>query len=349
MSIASCFFNKFTYLRSASQQRPKNCAGVLAAVALVLAVGVAADKAKATPGLAMPMPLAKGDGANDAAPLPLQRVQRAPDGPFGDNPELDLFGGPNGGPDRRKGNEDERRRGPLFTIPPEGDKPRHFSNPNESLDLTPDGQLKRAPDLADADKLKRDKAARRAAAEEQRKLRRALLRRRPGLKVPDHPTERDRLLQVLYGHLAKAKSKTVATRIKAAIEHVWGTSGSDTASLLMARAVAAGKRKNYGKALTFLNRLVKIAPDYVEGWNQRAYVYFKQEDYQRALGDLRRVLALDPNHFKALQGLGRMLREIDEKRAALRVYRRLLKVYPLSNEAKQALRQLTSELGGKEI
>ena len=214
--------------------------------------------------------------------------------------------------------------------------------PAQHLDLDANGQLRRAPEatreaLSDAAE----------AAERERRALRALLRRRPAQHVPDNPDERDRLLGLLYGHLAKAKDKATAKRIVAAIERVWIHSGNDTVSVLMRRALAAEKKKDFKKALKFLDYIVKIAPDYTEGWNQRAYIYFKQKDYARALGDLRRVLALDPNHYKALEGLGQILREIDKKRAALEVFRRLVEVYPLHKSAKDTEHKLARDILGQ--
>ena len=239
------------------------------------------------------------------------------------------------------GGDRHRRSDPGLPRPP-----RNFSEPKERLDLTPDGQLKSAPDITTR---KKSQSEKQQNAERLRRQRRALLRRHPGQHVPEDAYERDQLLRVLYGHLAKAKSKTAGKRIKAAIERVWATPSSDTVALMMRRALLASKAKKYDEALKFFTYVIELSPDYAEGWNQRAYVYFKQKKMTQALGDLRRVLALDPNHYKALEGLGRMLREIDEKAAALKVYRALLKVYPLSESAQQAVRHLSHDIEGKSI
>jgi len=262
-------------------------------------------------------------------------AQTTPKDPLGD-----LFRG-----DRQRPFEPWRSR-PRHKRPPQRFSRPDFSNPRDKLDLTPGGQLNSAPDVATRKKTLRDKQQ---DAERLRRQRRALLRRNPRQHVPENADERDKLLQTLYGFLAKAKTRTLAKQIKVAIEHVWASPGSDTVALLMRRALLAGKAKHYNDALKFLGYVVTIAPDYAEGWNQRAYVYFKQKKLSLALGDLRRVLALDPKHYKALQGLGRLLREIDEKRAALKVYRALLKVYPLSESAQQAVRHLSHDVEGKQI
>ncbi len=256
-------------------------------------------------------------------------------------------------------------------------KPDQDLPPELQLELDKEGRLKRLPDIfglnnpprkpprnqSEAPRTGDDKAARarsdtkseRAAkkadqkerAEEKRLGLRALLRRRASQHVPDDAFERDKLLTQLYKHLAAAKDKRAARRITRAISRVWMHSGSDTVSVLMGRALRAEKHKKYKKALKYLGFIVKLAPDYAEGWNQRAYIYFKQKDYTRAMGDLRRVLALDPNHYRALEGLGQVMRDIDEKRAALQVFRKLVKVYPANDSARETEKKLAREVLGQ--
>jgi tetratricopeptide (TPR) repeat protein len=130
---------------------------------------------------------------------------------------------------------------------------------------------------------------------------------------------------------------------------VWRTSGSDTVNLLLERAVKAAQEKKNELALKLLDTIVELAPDYAEGWNQRAQLFYLENDYQRALGDLRRVLALDPNHFRALEALGHILRELGEKRGALQAYRKLIEVNPFTSGARQTLEELEREVTGQGI
>jgi len=172
-------------------------------------------------------------------------------------------------------------------------------------------------------------------------------RRAPGPSIPESPAKRAILLDDLYAHLATASDEESAERFAQAIERIWLTSGSDTVNVLMERALRAVHEKNPEFALKLLDTVVELAPDYAEGWNRRAYVYYTQNDFERALGDLRRVLALDPSHFKALDGLGQILREIGEKKAALQVYQRLNEVHPYWHGAKEALGELERDVGGR--
>ena len=117
----------------------------------------------------------------------------------------------------------------------------------------------------------------------------------------------------------------------------------------MERAVNAANEKRLELAVTLLNTVVELAPDYAEGWNRRAYVHYLRKDVGLAMGDLRRVLALDPSHFKALDGIAQVMRESGDRKAALEAYRRLSTIHPHWDGAAEALEALEREVEGQGI
>ncbi|MCL4765189.1 MAG: tetratricopeptide repeat protein [Hyphomicrobiaceae bacterium] len=167
--------------------------------------------------------------------------------------------------------------------------------------------------------------------------------------LPDRAVERAKMLDNLYALLATAEDEQAAEQTSKAILKLWATSGSDTVTVLMARAVKAMQDKNQSLALRLLDAIVEQAPDYAEGWSQRAHVLYLEGQARRAIGDLRRALALDPNHFRALSALGHILREYGEKNGALTAYRKLLDVHPFAEGAGQAVDELEREVGGQGI
>jgi tetratricopeptide (TPR) repeat protein len=166
---------------------------------------------------------------------------------------------------------------------------------------------------------------------------------------PPTPEIRAELLDGLYDELAKAPDASRAETIVAAIERLWSFSGSATTDLLVQRAIAAFASDQKALAQRLLDAVVELQPDYSEGFNRRAFVYYSQQDYSRALGDLRRVLALEPRHFRGLEGLARILRNMGEKKGAAEAYKELLKVHPHSPGASDALKELTREIEGQGI
>lgn len=168
-------------------------------------------------------------------------------------------------------------------------------------------------------------------------------------KLPQTAEEKRRQLSDLYAQLAAAESEDAATKLAASIERLWRHSGSDTASLLISRAAKVAAEKRTELAEKLLDRAVTIAPDYTEGFSQRAFFHYSQNNMTAALGDLRRVLALDPNHFKAMEGIVQIWRDTGNKKGAYEVLKQLLDVHPYAAGAKQAYEELKREVEGRGI
>ena len=156
-------------------------------------------------------------------------------------------------------------------------------------------------------------------------------------------------LDFLFGALKAAPDETTAKAIEQRIWALWAVSRSDTANLLMSRVKTAIEQKDTDLAITLLDAIVKIKPDYVEAWNRRATLYYMKKDYGRALADIRQVLKLEPRHFGALSGLGLILQDIGDDKQALEVYRRALAVYPRLERVPDLVKTLSEKVEGRDI
>ncbi|MGE0769582.1 MAG: hypothetical protein AB7L90_24340 [Hyphomicrobiaceae bacterium] len=167
--------------------------------------------------------------------------------------------------------------------------------------------------------------------------------------LPQTAEEKRRQLSNLYAQLAAAEDDKAAAKYASSIERLWRLSGSDTVNLLISRAAKVAGEKRNDLAEKLLDRAVTMAPDYTEGFSQRAFYFYSQHNTSAALGDLRRVLALDPNHFKAMEGLVQIWRDTGNKKAAFEVLKRLLDVHPFSPGAQEAYDELKVEVEGRGI
>ena len=129
----------------------------------------------------------------------------------------------------------------------------------------------------------------------------------------------------------------------------WSQSGSPAMDLLLARAESAMGEGRFELALRFLDDLVRLAPDFAEGWNKRATVYFLLGEYGRSVADIERTLALEPRHFGALSGLGMILERLGDKNGAMRTYRRGLELHPNLPGAADGVERLATEVDGREL
>jgi tetratricopeptide (TPR) repeat protein len=161
--------------------------------------------------------------------------------------------------------------------------------------------------------------------------------------------DRTRSLDFLFGALKLAPDDTTAKAIEERIWTVWTASRSDTANLLMMRVKTAIEAKDLDLAVRLLDGIVKIKPDYVEGWNRRATIFYMKKDYGRAIADIRQVLKREPRHFGALAGLGLILQDIGDDKQALEVYRRALEVYPRMERIPDIVKTLQEKIEGRDI
>ena len=165
---------------------------------------------------------------------------------------------------------------------------------------------------------------------------------------PEHG-ERTYSLDTLFEALKVAPDEASAKAIEDRIWALWMVSGSDTCNVLMSRAKMAADGRDYGLAIKLLNAVIELRPEYTEGWNRRATVYYLQKDYAHSLADIREVLAREPRHFGALSGLGIIMQEFNEDKLALEAFRRALAVNPHLPKIPEFVKTLTEKVEGRDI
>lgn len=156
--------------------------------------------------------------------------------------------------------------------------------------------------------------------------------------------ELDRLFSTLQG-----ASAAEAVRIESDIWRIWSRSGSAAMDLLLERGRKAAEQGDFEAAVDHLTALTDHAPDFAEGWNARATVFFQTGAYGPAIADLQRVLALNPRHFGALSGFGMILEEIDRPAQALEAYRAALTLHPHMQGVIEAVSRLEAKTSGSSL
>ncbi|MBY8977300.1 tetratricopeptide repeat protein [Rhodobacteraceae bacterium NNCM2] len=155
-------------------------------------------------------------------------------------------------------------------------------------------------------------------------------------------------LDELFAELAKPENAdwpNVQNQIWAA----WSHSGSASMDLLLMRATTAMEEDDYDTAMLHLNDLVRLAPDFAEGWNKRATVLFLRGEYAKSVADIQRVLVLEPRHFGALSGLGIILDRLGDQEGAMLAYRRIIEIHPNMAPAQEAIERLSPDVDGREL
>ncbi len=170
-------------------------------------------------------------------------------------------------------------------------------------------------------------------------------------KGPPPPARSDKShnIDFLFQALKAAPDETTAKAIADRIWSLWLASGGDTTNLLMSRVRTAIEAKELDLAVQLLDSVVEFKPEYIEGWDQRATVYYLKKDFERALTDLAQVLSREPRHFGALFGLGIIMQEFGEDKRALEVYRRALAIDPHMQRVPDLVKTLSEKVEGRDI
>jgi tetratricopeptide (TPR) repeat protein len=102
--------------------------------------------------------------------------------------------------------------------------------------------------------------------------------------------------------LAASQSRAQADQFSNQIWELWLTAPDATAQEVLDAAMVRRQSYDYLGAIKHLDRLIESYPDYAEGWNQRATIYFLRGEYEKSLADVAETLAREPRHFGALAG-----------------------------------------------
>jgi tetratricopeptide (TPR) repeat protein len=113
-----------------------------------------------------------------------------------------------------------------------------------------------------------------------------------------------------------------------AIWVVWSRSGDAEIDRLFEQGVDEMNSGRAKESIATFTRIIERKPDFAEGWNKRATVYFVVGDFERSLADCAEVLKRNPVHFGALAGCGQIYLQTGEYERALDYFRRALAVNP---------------------
>jgi tetratricopeptide (TPR) repeat protein len=123
------------------------------------------------------------------------------------------------------------------------------------------------------------------------------------------------------------------------LEYLWFNAAGEEAYQMTEAAYKATEKKEFQNALTILDRVTDRYPDFAEGWNRRASVYWELRQIEKSAADSERALGLNPNHYGAWQGLGLCRLEQGDVTEACRCLRRALKIIPHDTATRDSLRR----------
>ncbi|HEU0257860.1 MAG TPA: tetratricopeptide repeat protein [Burkholderiales bacterium] len=125
---------------------------------------------------------------------------------------------------------------------------------------------------------------------------------------------------------------------------LWSRSGNAEIDRLMALGSQAMQAGRHSEAIGVFSRIIETKPEFAEGWNRRATVYYLAGQYDKSIADCHEVLKRNPRHFGALSGMGQIHVQLEDYENALRWYRRALEVNPNMLGVEMNIRLLEEKL-----
>ena len=107
------------------------------------------------------------------------------------------------------------------------------------------------------------------------------------------------------------------------------------------------EQMNHGQAQAAIDtftEIISLKPDFAEGWNKRATVYFIIGEYDKSLRDCDEVIKRNPKHWGALSGYGQIYLQLDKPDQALAYFQRALATNPNLQQIEQIIEQLKQAL-----
>jgi len=129
-----------------------------------------------------------------------------------------------------------------------------------------------------------------------------------------------------------------------ALWDVWSRSGSDEIDVLLQAGISELQHGQLEVAIDTFSEVIRRRPDFAEGWNKRATVYYLVGEYRKSAADCDEVLKRNPSHFGALSGYGMIWLRLDEPARALERFEQALAVNPNLESVRAAVDELRALL-----
>ena len=125
-----------------------------------------------------------------------------------------------------------------------------------------------------------------------------------------------------------------------ALWQVWSRSGDAEVDALFDRGLEQMRAGSADAAIATFSGVIDRRPEFAEGWNKRATLYYFVGEYAKSLADCDEVVKRNPSHFGALSGYGQIYLKLDQPEKALDYFERALAVNPNMEQVQAVIEQL---------
>ena len=156
--------------------------------------------------------------------------------------------------------------------------------------------------------------------------------------------QKDERLIELFDKLFLSTNNMEASKLLFNIWDIWSIADNQETQIIFDEANQFMDVGELDNAIELFTKVVKQSPEFAEGWNKRATVYFLKGELNKSISDIEKTLNLEPRHFGALDGLAEIYLMQDDLVGAAATYRRILEIIPSSKKSQDRLKLINDLL-----
>ena len=156
--------------------------------------------------------------------------------------------------------------------------------------------------------------------------------------------QKDERLSELFDKLFLSTNNMEASKLLFNIWDIWSIADNQETQIIFDEANQFMDVGELDNAIELFTKVIKQSPEFAEGWNKRATVYFLKGELNKSISDIEKTLNLEPRHFGALDGLAEIYLMQDDLVGAAVIYRRILEIIPSSKKSQDRLKLINDLL-----
>lgn len=147
--------------------------------------------------------------------------------------------------------------------------------------------------------------------------------------------QNDARLENLFEILSKTESDIQINEVTSNIWDIWHETNDPSIEADFYRGLESMRTGDLMMAVAFFTRVIDKNPNFAEGWNKRATVYYMLGKFDASMMDIHETLKLEPRHFGAMDGMGLIFIHLEQFDKAIDIYDQMLKIFPNNSSTKQ--------------
>ena len=147
--------------------------------------------------------------------------------------------------------------------------------------------------------------------------------------------QNDARLEDLFDILSTTESDVQINEVTSNIWDIWYETNDPSIEADFYRGLESMRTGDLMMSVAFFTRVIDKNPNFAEGWNKRATVYYMLGKFDASMMDIHETLKLEPRHFGAMDGMGLIFIHLEQFDKAIDIYDQMLKIFPNNSFTKQ--------------